>query len=145
VCRCTIRRYNDITVSAGGDDERFQYGYPFPVYVLFNPYNPEDTSAYCPDKHFRKNYLEEESSVYFQGDISNVDIDHWYYAQYEPVMLEASFDLLATYNKDTSNYTLEDPKMAVRHILKTIGYWTEAKPAQGNPHGILNGHWCVLP
>jgi hypothetical protein len=69
-----------------------------------------------------------------------VDVDHWYYAQFEPVMLEAAFYLLR--HNET---VLADPRATVQLLMKLIGYWDEATPPQGNPEGLLNGHWYALP
>ena len=44
------------------------------MYVLFNPYHPGD-AAHCPNEDYLRSYLEEESTVYFQGDISEVTLD----------------------------------------------------------------------
>ena len=72
--------------------------------------------------------------------VVQVDVDHWYYAQYEPVMLEAAFYLLR--HNET---ILADPRATVQQLMKLIGYWDESKPPQGNPEGLLNGHWCADP
>jgi hypothetical protein len=74
------------------------------------------------------------------GGLLQVDVDHWYYAQFEPVMLEAVFYLLR--HNET---VLADPRATVQLLMKLIGYWDEATPPQGNPEGLLNGHWYVLP
>lgn len=67
-----------------------------------------------------------------------MDVDHWYYAQFEPVMLEAAFFLLR--HNET---LLADPRATVRQLMKLIAYWDESSPPQGNPEGLLNGHWCA--
>jgi hypothetical protein len=30
--------------------EAYEYAYPFPVYIVFDPWNPEDKKVYCPDE-----------------------------------------------------------------------------------------------
>ena len=85
------------------------FPYPFPLYVLYNPYHPKD-EVYMPDSEYRKNYLEEEATVYFQGEADAVEVDHWFYGQFDPVMLEAAFDLLDDY----ANHSLADPRQTVR-------------------------------
>lgn len=131
-------RYTDLTVSVGEDDDQAMFFYPFPVYVLYNPYFHQDV-VYHPDAEYHKNYLEEEATIYFQGEASAVEEYHWYYGQFEPVMLEAAFDLLEGANASPKHRA--DPRETLRILSKVVGYWTESDPPQGNPAGILNGHW----
>jgi hypothetical protein len=64
-------RYEDVTVSVGDGVQTCSYAYPFPVYVLYNAYHPDD-EAYCADALLRTGYLEAERTIYFQGEASAV-------------------------------------------------------------------------
>jgi len=133
-----IGRHLDFALNVGDEGEKTIFTYPFPIYVLFNPYNSKD-SAYMPDPEVRQSHLETEVSAYFQGEASDVEVDQWYFAQYEPIMLEAVFYLIE--EAECNATVLKDPREVAKVLAHVLGYWTEPSPHQGNPHGILNGHW----
>eukprot|EP00123_Amoebidium_parasiticum_P012275 comp21242_c0_seq1/m.28930 comp21242_c0_seq1/g.28930 ORF comp21242_c0_seq1/g.28930 comp21242_c0_seq1/m.28930 type:complete len:697 (-) comp21242_c0_seq1:565-2655(-) len=129
-----IDMYDDISIVVKSPErrERFEFFYPWPIYLVYNPYNPEDKGAYWgPDNHtLLEEYLNDEYGVIFDGSLHDYDSIRWFYGQHDEDSLKAAFYLLDKFN-DTS-----DPALTSLHLTKRIMYNDKQ-----NPDGILEGRW----
>eukprot|EP01134_Creolimax_fragrantissima_P001045 CFRG1045T1 len=146
---CPVGKYEDITLSVvevnkDGDietkEEDFEYFYPFPVYVLFNPWSKEDKCVYMEEENERQEYVIHEYGKVYDGSINEYRAIHWYYGQFNQVALDAVFYLLKTIPRSNARSAL----LVAQHISQTQGFHDPnpgEKPCQGNKDGLLEGKW----
>ena len=102
-----------------------------PVYVLFNPFNPKD-STYMQDPAMRQEYLMEDMGKIYAGSPNAVRGRPWVFGQFESTMLPAAchlLDIARIRSAERSN-----PVRVGRALSAIIN-------SNDNDNGVLVGRW----
>ncbi|XP_014249637.1 annulin-like isoform X2 [Cimex lectularius] len=90
--KCIVNKWK-FCVHTRHENHFVKYPYNDVMYVLFNAWCPDD-DAYLPTEEEREEYILNDFGAYFTGTARAFDLNRWYFAQYEPGMLDYVFYLL---------------------------------------------------
>lgn len=102
-----------------------------PIYLLFNPWCPEDT-VYMSDAEMRKEYILNDSGLIWRGSHNRLRPCIWNFAQFEENVLECCCYLLSKIGK-LNAVARADPVKVVRHLSAVVNSPDDA--------GVLVGNW----
>ncbi|KAJ8298607.1 hypothetical protein KUTeg_022667 [Tegillarca granosa] len=102
-----------------------------PLYILFNPWNPEDT-CYFPDTEDLKEYVLNQTGVIFQGTDRQIQSQPWNFGQFEEGILEA-----ATYCMQRGLKEFDKPMSDLVRVSRAISKIVNAQ----NDNGVMSGNW----
>eukprot|EP00667_Euglena_gracilis_P004431 EG_transcript_4455 len=133
-----IGKYTDLVVGVRFEakdssgkvrEQSAEFLYPWPMYVVFNAYDPKEV-IHLPDKAARKQYLEDEHGMVFDGPLGNYEIIPWYYGHYSQDSLDAAFFLIRNCTHDFTD---------VRRVVQCVAARIMWRPE--NPEGIIEPRW----
>lgn len=108
-----------------------RYTYPDPIYILFNPWNKDD-SVYVESPEWRFEYVLAHSGIIWRGTSNNMRPSPWKYGHFEEDVLDCCLYLL----RKVGNLPLPDcgnPVLVARHIAAVVNSHDE--------QGVLVGNW----
>ncbi|KNC77324.1 hypothetical protein SARC_10212 [Sphaeroforma arctica JP610] len=120
--------------------EQYMYSYPFPVYLIFNPWHPNSV-FYMEDEADLEEYVLSERGPVYTGTAHTHEAIDWWYGNQDELALEAAFWMLKTLDSNK----MHDPLAIVQHISHNIGMvnMTDKNiPIRGRLDGILEGRWA---
>lgn len=139
-----VGKYEHITVSVEESGKKSTYMYPFPVYVIFNPWVAEDKEVYIATEELRQEHvLNEYGNVYLGHSHMGMDVK-WHYGQSNQVVLDAAFFLLKKLDRGDA----ADPVKVTKTIADNQGMIRDKatlKPKVGTEDALLEGNWGDFP
>lgn len=120
----------DAILKKGDQQKIFRYTHENPVYVLFNPWCPDD-QVYLDDEISRQEYVLNDRGRIYRGTQKQISAKPWNFGQFEDFMLDCVFYLL-----DLSELSYRVRGNPV-HVARKISAVTNA-PDDG---GVLVGNW----
>ncbi|XP_052850982.1 annulin-like [Drosophila gunungcola] len=131
---CPVTQWKmDIDTKLLGDGSR-SYPLPLPIYVLFNPWCPED-QVYLEDRDQRKEYVLNDTTLISVGSHNNMSQLPWKLGQFERDILECSLMVLGTVGKVPPAFR-GDPVRVARALSAAVN-------VNDNDNGILWGKWSL--
>ncbi|XP_044250920.1 annulin-like [Drosophila takahashii] len=108
------------------------YPLTLPIYVLFNPWCPDD-QVYLEDRDQRKEYVLNDTTLIWTGSYKSLSSMPWKVGQYERDVLECSLKVLGTVGKVKPAFR-GDPVKVARALSALVN--------QNDEEGILVGKWA---
>ncbi|GBG31326.1 Protein-glutamine gamma-glutamyltransferase 2 [Hondaea fermentalgiana] len=132
----------DLILRDQGADCTSTYRVPHPVYVLFNPWAPEDKIIYLPNETMRQEYVVHEYGNVFQGSAKAFDAQIWHYGQSKQVVLDAAFHLL-----EKNRAMARDPIEAMQTLSRHQGMQRRPDGSfiWGDDDALMEGNWGDFP
>eukprot|EP01134_Creolimax_fragrantissima_P002403 CFRG2403T1 len=120
--------------------QEYLYTYPFPIYLIFNPWHPSSIFHMENLDELDEYVLSEQGPVYTGTAHTHEAID-WYYGNQDELALEAVFWMLKTMDSRKRH----DPLSVLQHISHNIGMVNMTDkhiPFRGRADGVLEGRWA---
>lgn len=135
-----IGKFEDVEVVIKNKDGTTAASYTaeHPIYVIFNPYNKDD-QTYVADEIMRKEYLENEHGVIYNGFAHDYFSYKWFYAQFDQLTLDAAFSLVGSMKANQSKVV-----DVAAHISVNQGWYADDDTGDitGNKKlGLIEGRW----
>ncbi|XP_064537727.1 annulin [Drosophila montana] len=128
---CSVTEWRlDIDTKLLGDGSR-SYQLPLPVYVLFNPWCPDD-QVYMADREQRKEYVMHDTTLIWRGSYNRLRPSVWKIGQFERHVLECSLRVLGTVGRIPPAYR-GDPVRVARALSALVN--------SVDDDGVLLGNW----
>ncbi|XP_049869719.1 annulin isoform X2 [Pectinophora gossypiella] len=122
----------DIDTKLKSSSSSLSYTHPQQIYILFNPWCPND-SVYLRDQREREEYVLEDGGLMFRGVYNRIKPMAWNYAQYEKDILECALYLVRDVGK---------AKIRSRsNPIETARILSAVCNAQDD-YGVLLGNWA---
>lgn len=120
----------DTIIKEENDKKVFRYTHPHEIYLLFNPWCPDD-QVYMDDEQSRNEYVLNDQGRLYMGTQKQIGAKPWNFGQFEDFMLDCSFYLL---DKGGLSYSARgNPVFIVRKI--------SAVTNSPDDQGVLVGNW----
>ncbi|CAH1779163.1 unnamed protein product [Owenia fusiformis] len=110
--------------------KKYRYTHEDPIYMLFNPWCPDDL-VFLDDENLRREYVLNDSGKIYSGTAKNIRPKPWNFGQFEDFMLDCCFHLLE--QSGLSYKVMGNPV----NVSRKISAMTNA-PDDG---GVLVGNW----
>jgi len=110
------------------NDDGIVYEPAAPVYILFNPWCPDD-EVYMEDEAEIKEYVIRQSGQVYVGSSINPRGRQWHFGQFEEVSLKAAMNIL------------EGERLAGRENAVKVSRIVTSKVNSIDNNGILEGNW----
>uniref|UniRef100_A0A023G034 protein-glutamine gamma-glutamyltransferase n=1 Tax=Amblyomma parvum TaxID=251391 RepID=A0A023G034_AMBPA len=107
------------------------YTYPDPLYILFNPWNKDDT-VYMENAEWRFEYVLAHSGIIWRGTYNSMRPSPWKYGHFEENVLDCCLYLLRHVGK-LPVQSCANPVAVVRHISAVVN--------SSDDQGVLMGNW----
>uniref|UniRef100_A0A1A9WAJ9 protein-glutamine gamma-glutamyltransferase n=1 Tax=Glossina brevipalpis TaxID=37001 RepID=A0A1A9WAJ9_9MUSC len=104
---------------------------PRPVYILFNPWCPND-QVYMPARDKRKEYVLHDTTLIWRGSYNRLRPSVWKLGQFERHVLECSLKLLGTIGRVPASYR-GDPVRVARALSAAVN--------SVDDDGVILGNW----
>ncbi|EDV31392.1 uncharacterized protein Dana_GF14572, isoform A [Drosophila ananassae] len=128
---CPVTEWRlDIDTKLLGDGSK-SYPLPLPLYVLFNPWCPED-QVYLKDHDQRKEYVMHDTTLIWRGSYNRLRPSVWKIGQFERHVLECSLKVLGTVGRIPPAYR-GDPVRVARALSALVN--------SVDDDGVLLGNW----
>ncbi|EDV59286.1 annulin isoform X1 [Drosophila erecta] len=128
---CPVTEWKlDIDTKLLGDGSR-SYALPLPIYVLFNPWCPDD-QVYLEDRDQRKEYVMHDTTLIWRGSYNRLRPSVWKIGQFERHVLECSLKVLGTVGRIPPAYR-GDPVRVARALSALVN--------SVDDDGVLLGNW----
>ncbi|XP_073827498.1 transglutaminase isoform X2 [Musca autumnalis] len=128
---CPVTEWRmDIDTKLLGDGSK-SFTLPVPIYVLFNPWCPED-QVYMPDRDKRKEYVMHDTTLIWRGSYNRLRPSVWKLGQFERNVLECSIKLLGTVGRVPAAFR-GDPVRVARALSAAIN--------SVDDDGVILGNW----
>ncbi|KAJ8921066.1 hypothetical protein NQ315_015862 [Exocentrus adspersus] len=115
---------------SGQKNNRRDYKFPDDIYIIFNPWCPED-GVYMESEEEKEEYVLNETGKIWCGTFKNPTGKHWIFGQFDEVSLPASVFLL-----EKSGLAAAERGSAV-HVARAISAIINSK----DDDGLLEGKW----
>ncbi|XP_037558834.1 annulin [Dermacentor silvarum] len=110
-----------------------RFTYPDPIFILFNPWNKDDT-VYMENAEGRFEYVLAHSGIIWRGTYNNMKPSPWKYGHFEENVLECCLYLL----RRVGSLPLQacgNPVLVARHISAVVN--------SSDDQGVLAGNWTT--
>ncbi|XP_017060322.2 annulin-like [Drosophila ficusphila] len=107
------------------------YSLPMPIYVLFNPYCPND-QVFLGDHDQRKEYVKNDTTLIYRGSYNSITAAGWKLGQFERDVLECSLKILGTVGELSPAFR-GDPVLVARTLSAVVN--------SNDDRGTLAGKW----
>ncbi|XP_005181682.2 annulin isoform X2 [Musca domestica] len=128
---CPVTEWKmDIDTKLLGDGSK-SFTLPVPMYVLFNPWCPDD-QVYMTDRDQRKEYVMHDTTLIWRGSYNRLRPSVWKLGQFERHILECSIKLLGTVGRVPAAFR-GDPVRVARALSAAVN--------SVDDDGVILGNW----
>ncbi|KAF2362823.1 Transglutaminase-like [Trinorchestia longiramus] len=120
-----------VEVDIHSDDATHNFTCPYPVYIVFNPWCPDD-GTYIEGEEERKEYVLQETGLIWRGTHNRLRPCAWHYAQFDKNILQCVLRILTEVCKMSPPHRA-DPAKVARAISAGIN--------SPDDSGVLVGNW----
>ncbi|KAG1715027.1 Annulin [Nymphon striatum] len=113
------------------DQPTYRYTINQPIFILFNPWCPQD-SVFMSSDDWKKEYISSDVGIVWRGTHSNIRQSPWNYGQFEKNVLECCLYILSKVGK-LSVTSRGDPVKVARHISAVVNVQDD--------NGVIVGNW----
>lgn len=128
---CPVTEWKmDIDTKLLGDGSK-SFSLPVPMYVLFNPWCPDD-QVYMANRDERKEYVMHDTTLIWRGSYNRLRPSVWKLGQFERHVLECSIKLIGTVGRVPPAYR-GDPVRVSRALSAAVN--------SVDDDGVILGNW----
>ncbi|XP_066149834.1 hemocyte protein-glutamine gamma-glutamyltransferase-like isoform X2 [Euwallacea fornicatus] len=125
IWKCSLQ-----TNIAGQKEKRVDYEIPEDIYIIFNPWCPQD-GVYMENEEERNEYVLNETGKIWCGTFKNPSGKHWVFGQFDDIVLPAAMLLM-----EKSGLQYEDRQSPV-YVTRAISALINSV----DDDGLLEGRW----